>query len=132
MCNLSRIDNTTIVLKLFTDVPFPDPSRNPPPLSIVGPSSEFFIYDTNYNVLRIMSGINPPVPNSQPLNKLFRDTCLEKWCNSKLLYIEFMLAIYNTYNWLVMICLIKLLQQNQIAGNSLSFEYHRYIKLDIS
>ena len=56
-CNLSRIDNTTIVLKLFTDVPFPDPSRNPPPLSIVGPSSEFFIYDTNYNVLRIMSGM---------------------------------------------------------------------------
>lgn len=56
-CNLSRIDNTTIVLKLWTDIPFPDPSRNPPPLSIVGPSSEFFIYDTNYNVLRIMSGM---------------------------------------------------------------------------
>jgi len=56
-CNLSRIDNTTIVLKLFTDIPFPDPSRNPPPLSIVGPSSELFIYDTNYNVLRIMSGM---------------------------------------------------------------------------
>ena len=56
-CNLSRIDNTTIVLKLYTDIPFPDPSRNPPPLSIVGPSSEFFIYDTNYNVLRIMSGM---------------------------------------------------------------------------
>jgi len=71
-----------------------------------------------------MSGINPPVPNSQPPHKLFRDTCMEKWCNSKLLYIEFMLAIYNTYNWLVMICLFKLLQQNQIAGNSLSFEYH--------
>jgi len=49
-CNLSRIDNTTIVLKLYTDVPFPDPSRNPPPLSIVGPSSELFIYDTNFNV----------------------------------------------------------------------------------
>ena len=56
-CNLSRIDNTTIVLKLFTDVPFPDPSRSPPPLSIVGPSSELLIYDTNYNVLRIMSGM---------------------------------------------------------------------------
>jgi hypothetical protein len=56
-CNLSRIDNTTIVLKLFTDIPFPNPQRNPPPLSIVGPSSELFIYDTNYNVLRIMSGM---------------------------------------------------------------------------
>jgi hypothetical protein len=56
-CNLSRIDNTTIVLYLYSDVPFPDPSRNPPPLSVVGPSSEFYIYDTNYNVLRIMSGM---------------------------------------------------------------------------
>jgi Large eukaryotic DNA virus major capsid protein/Major capsid protein N-terminus len=56
-CNLSRIDNTTVVLKLYTDVPFPDPSRNPPALSIVGPSSEFYIYDTNYNVLRVMSGM---------------------------------------------------------------------------
>lgn len=56
-CNLSRIDNTTLVLKLFTDVPFPDPSRNPPPLSIIGPSTELLIYDTNYNVLRIMSGM---------------------------------------------------------------------------
>lgn len=56
-CNLSRIDNTTIVLKLYTDVPFPDPSRNPPPLSIVGPSSLLYIYDTNYNVFRVMSGM---------------------------------------------------------------------------
>lgn len=56
-CNLSRIDNTTIVLRLYTEVPFPDPSRNPPPLSVIGPTSEFFIYDTNYNVLRIMSGM---------------------------------------------------------------------------
>jgi hypothetical protein len=56
-CNLSRIDNTTLVLKLYTDVPYPNPARNPPPLSIVGPSSELFIYDTNYNVLRIMSGM---------------------------------------------------------------------------
>ena len=56
-CNLSRIDNTTLVLKLYTDVPYPNPSRNPPPLSIVGPSSELYIYDTNYNVLRIMSGM---------------------------------------------------------------------------
>jgi len=56
-CNLSRIDNTTIILKLYTDTPFADPSRNPPALSVVGPSSAMYIYDTNYNVLRIMSGM---------------------------------------------------------------------------
>lgn len=56
-CNLSRIDNTTIVLDLNTEIPFSDPSRNPPSLSVVGPNSEFYIYDTNYNVLRIMSGM---------------------------------------------------------------------------
>jgi hypothetical protein len=56
-CNLSRIDNTTVILKLLTDTPYADPSRNPPPLSIVGPSSECYMYDTNYNVLRVMSGM---------------------------------------------------------------------------
>jgi hypothetical protein len=56
-CNLSRIDNTTIVLDLNTEIPFSDPSRNPPALSVVGANSEFYIYDTNYNVLRIMSGM---------------------------------------------------------------------------
>ena len=56
-CNLSRIDNTTIILKLYTDAPFTDPSRNPPALSVVGPTSVMYIYDTNYNVLRIMSGM---------------------------------------------------------------------------
>jgi hypothetical protein len=56
-CNLSRIDNTTLINWLWTDYPYADPSRNPPPLSIVGPSSECYIYDTNYNVLRIMSGM---------------------------------------------------------------------------
>jgi hypothetical protein len=56
-CNLSRIDNTTLILHLWTDTPYADPSRNPPPLSVVGPSTECYIYDTNYNVLRIMSGM---------------------------------------------------------------------------
>lgn len=56
-CNLSRIDNTTVILKLYTEAPFQEPNRNPPPLSVVGPSSECYIYDTNYNVLRIMSGM---------------------------------------------------------------------------
>lgn len=56
-CNLSRIDNTTIVLDLNTEIPFSDPSRNPPPLSVLGANSEFYIYDTNYNVLRVMSGM---------------------------------------------------------------------------
>ena len=56
-CNLSRIDTTVLVLKLFTEAPFTDPDRYPPKLSIVGPSSQAFVYDTNYNVLRIMSGM---------------------------------------------------------------------------
>jgi hypothetical protein len=56
-CNLSRIDTTVLVLKLFTEAPFVNPDRFPPRLSIVGPSSVAFIYDTNYNVLRIMSGM---------------------------------------------------------------------------
>lgn len=56
-CNLSRIDNTTISLKLNTDVPNPNTQRNPPELSIVGPNSQFYVYDTNYNILRVMSGM---------------------------------------------------------------------------
>lgn len=56
-CNLSRIDNTTISMKLNTNIPYPNPNRNPPELSVVGPNSQFYIYDTNYNILRIMSGM---------------------------------------------------------------------------
>ena len=56
-CNLSRIDTTVLVLKLFTEAPFYNSDRQPPMLSIVGPSSQCFVYDTNYNVLRIMSGM---------------------------------------------------------------------------
>ena len=56
-CNLSRIDNTTLIVKLLTESPFADTSRNPPALSVVGPSSQCYIYDTNYNVLRVMSGM---------------------------------------------------------------------------
>lgn len=122
-CNLSRIDNTTVILHLWTDTPYADPSRNPPALSIVGPSSECYIYDTNYNVLRIMSGINPPVPNSQPLIKFPETTLLEKWCKIWILY-KFISILCNIYNWLVCNNNFIVKQQNQIAGNSLSFEYY--------
>jgi hypothetical protein len=122
-CNLSRIDNTTVILKLFTDTPYADPSRNPPALSIVGPSSECYIYDTNYNVLRIMSGINSPVPNSQPLSRLLESCLIEKWCKFKLLC-DLLSVSYNIYNWLVIGLIIFQLQQFQIAGNSLSFRYY--------
>jgi len=56
-CNLSRIDNTSLILKLQNEIPYADTSRNPPALSVVGPSSQCYIYDQNYNVLRIMSGM---------------------------------------------------------------------------
>ncbi len=56
-CNLSRIDTTVLVLKLYEETPYADSARFPPRLSVVGPSSQAFIYDTNYNVLRIMSGM---------------------------------------------------------------------------
>ena len=57
-CNLSRIDNTTLILNLYAnEIPFNDTSRTPPALSLVGPASECYVYDTNYNVLRIMSGM---------------------------------------------------------------------------
>lgn len=56
-CNLSRIDNTVLDIALYRDSPYADPSRTPPPLSIVSSTSQCFIYCTNYNVLRIMSGM---------------------------------------------------------------------------
>lgn len=56
-CNLSRIDNTLLNMTFYTEVPYLDPSRTPPPLSIVSNTSQAFIYCTNYNVLRIMSGM---------------------------------------------------------------------------
>ena len=55
--NLSRIDTTLINMKLYYDTPYPDPSRNPPPLSIVSSTSRCHVYCTNYNVLRVMSGM---------------------------------------------------------------------------
>ena len=55
--NLSRIDNTVLSMGLYREIPYADPSRTPPPLSIVGNTSQAFIYCTNYNVLRIMSGM---------------------------------------------------------------------------
>lgn len=56
-CNLSRIDTTLLNMKLYTDIPNLDTTRTPPPLTIVDPNSRCFVYDTNYNVLRIMSGM---------------------------------------------------------------------------
>jgi hypothetical protein len=56
-CNLSRIDNTVLDMALFRDTPYADPSRTPPPLSIVSSTSQCYIYCTNYNVLRVMSGM---------------------------------------------------------------------------
>ena len=55
--NLSRIDSTVLSMGLYREIPYADPSRTPPPLSIVGNTSQAFIYCTNYNVLRIMSGM---------------------------------------------------------------------------
>jgi hypothetical protein len=55
--NLSRIDNTVLSMTLYRDTPYVNPSRTPPPLSIVSSGSQAFIYCTNYNVLRIMSGM---------------------------------------------------------------------------
>ena len=56
-CNLSRIDNTVLDIALYRDTPYTDPSRTPPPLSIVSSTSQCYIYCTNYNVLRVMSGM---------------------------------------------------------------------------
>jgi hypothetical protein len=56
-CNLSRIDNTVLDMSLYRDTPYADPSRTPPPLSIVSSTSQCYIYCTNYNVLRVMSGM---------------------------------------------------------------------------
>ena len=59
-CNLSRIDNTTLNLELWSkedDLPYWDPSRNPPALAHATSGSQCYIYDVNYNVLRIMSGM---------------------------------------------------------------------------
>ena len=55
--NLSRIDNTVISMSLYREIPYANPSRTPPPLSIVGNTSQAFIYCISYNVLRIMSGM---------------------------------------------------------------------------
>ena len=56
-CNLSRIDNTVLDMALYRDTPYVNPSRTPPPLSIVSSTSQCYIYCTNYNVLRVMSGM---------------------------------------------------------------------------
>lgn len=67
-CNMSRIDNATLQLTLT-------------PNSVVGGTTvKVRVYAVNYNVLRIMSGINPPVPNSRPLYKFQNISCKGKWC----------------------------------------------------
>lgn len=61
-CNLSRIDNTTLTLDLVKTVDenalaYYDPARHPPALAHFENGSSCYIYDVNYNVLRIMSGM---------------------------------------------------------------------------
>jgi hypothetical protein len=56
-CNLSRIDTTLLNMKLYTEVPNSDPNRYPPALSVVSSNSRCYVYCTNYNILRIMSGM---------------------------------------------------------------------------
>lgn len=51
--NLSRIDNTTLKLT-FADPTF---TTGAPVLDLFCPDSKLYIYDINYNVLRIMSGM---------------------------------------------------------------------------
>ena len=51
--NLSRIDKTTLNLT-FNDPTFNDKLL---PLSAFGKASALYVYDVNYNVLRIMSGM---------------------------------------------------------------------------
>lgn len=67
-CNLSRIDNTQLALW------FQDPTHihGEPKLNIFSPDNKLYIFGYSYNVLRVMSGINKPVPNSQLPNWLVR------------------------------------------------------------
>jgi hypothetical protein len=56
-CNLSRIDTTLLNIGLYTEVPNQSGNRYPPALSIVNSASRCYVYATNYNVLRVMSGM---------------------------------------------------------------------------
>lgn len=63
--NMSRIDNATLLLNLAT-----------------GSSAvKLRVYAVNYNILRVMAGINPPVPNSQLLVEFPELTQQGKQCN---------------------------------------------------
>lgn len=65
--NLSRIDNTTLQLWFWdpTQVVFGGPC-----LDVANCNNKLYIYGFSYNILRIMSGINLPVPKSQLPYKL--------------------------------------------------------------
>jgi len=122
-CNMSRIDSAYLVLK------FVDRLRENSTIQLdYTTDSIFYIFALNFNVLRIMSGINskkgehnilfPPVPNSQMLIKLVEKTLLEKQYN-----IDHMMTLMNSiilYNWLVNA--IMHLQQDQIAGTPLQLQ----------
>lgn len=65
-CNMSRIDNATLQLQLAAG-------------STLGGSATIKIMAINYNVLRIMSGINLLCPTVGHLTSS-RTSCKEKWC----------------------------------------------------
>jgi len=70
-CNLSRIDNTTLLLTV---------SNNAVGLNL---SSTVRVYATNYNVLRIMSGINLAIC-AQVLSAAFCWFAMQTTCSKKL------------------------------------------------
>ena len=122
-CNMSRIDSAYLVLK------FMDRLRENSTIKLdYTQDSLFYIFALNFNVLRIMSGINskkgdinilfPPVPNSQMLIKLVEKTLLGKHYN-----IDHVMTLLNSiilYNWLVNA--IMHLQQDQTAGTPLQLQ----------
>ena len=80
-CNLSRIDNTTLLLTVSNNA--------------VGSvtSSSVYVFATNYNVLRIMSGIRSVCPKQLAA---ILDICLLIWVNSVKQICELQqIALYN-------------------------------------
>lgn len=55
--NLSRIDKTILHVTFRDETLDSIPHRSPPSLNAFTSSSEFYVFDLNYNVLRIMSGM---------------------------------------------------------------------------
>lgn len=54
--NFSRIDNLRININ-YRDTTIPNGNTSMPALSAFSPLSKFYIYDVNYNVLRVLSGM---------------------------------------------------------------------------